>query len=337
MSTHLKTFSIVIFIAAFAFTIAACGAPPAPIAAPAQSSPSAIAPSPTLAPTRAPSPTQSAVSFTDSAGRSITLDTAPTRIVSLTPSTTEIVCALGACDKLVGRDQFSDFPSQVASVHVVSDGFNPGYEQIVAAKPDLVLVAAITSPDVIKKLEELKLPTLVVGDVNSSFESVKKDIQFVGQVIGAETQAAQLVGELDKKLADVKAKLANAQTKPRVFWELDATDPAKPYTPGPGTFINEIITLAGGANIAGTANSPYAQLNAEEIIRANPEVIIMSDAAYGVAPESVGKRPGWNVIDAVKNHRVFPIDDNLVSRPGPRVVDGLEAAAKLIHPEVFRP
>ncbi len=314
-------------IVAILLTLAACGAPvPTPVP------PTAIPPQPTLA--RTP---LAEIALTDAAGRSVKLKGVPTRIVSLAPSNTEIVCALGACDKLVGIDQFSDFPAQVKALPKLSDGFNPNYEQIVAAKPDLVLIAAISSPDVVKKFDELQVPTVMIGAVNSSFESVKNDIQLVGKALGAEAQAAQVNTDMDKKLADLKTKLATAKTKPRVFWELDATDPAKPFTPGPGTFVHEIITLAAGQNIAGNADSPYVQINAEEIIKANPEVIIMSDAAYGVAPESVGKRPGWDVIDAVKKKQVFPIDDNLVSRPGPRVLEGLEAAAKLIHPELFTP
>lgn len=328
-----------LLLLALTLVLAACSAPPAPTASAPTAAPqptTAVQVQSTSAPTVAPTSASAAgTTLTDGAGRSVTLSGVPTRIVSLTPSTTEIVCALGKCEAIIGRDQFSDFPAQVKSVPVLSDGFNPNYEQIVAAKPDLVLVAAITAPDVIKKLDELKLPTLVVGDVNSNFESVKRDIQLVGKALGADAQAADVTASMDKKLADLKSKIAQAKTKPRVFWELDATDPAKPYTPGPGTFIDEIIALAGGENIAGKADSPYVQINAEEVIKANPEVIILSDAAYGVAPESVGKRPGWNVIDAVKNNRVFPIDDNLVSRPGPRVIEGLEAAARLIHPELF--
>ncbi|MBI4670300.1 MAG: ABC transporter substrate-binding protein [Chloroflexi bacterium] len=305
--------------------IAACGAP---VVQPTAVPPTAA---PTLAPTQAPS----GVSLTDSAGRNVTLTTLPTRIVSLTPSTTEIACAVGACDKLVGVDQFSDFPAQVKTLPKLSDGFNPNYEQIVAAKPDLVLVAGITSPDVIKKLEELKINVLVVGAVSTTFDTIKSEIGMVGKAVGRADQAAQVVAAMDVKLADLATKIAQAKTKPRVFWELDATDPAKPFTPGPGSFIDEIITRAGGENVAHNASSPYPQLNAEEIIRANPQIIILSDAAYGIAPESVGKRPGWDVVQAVKDNKVFPIDDNLVSRPGPRVVEGLEAAAKLIHPELF--
>jgi iron complex transport system substrate-binding protein len=97
-----------------------------------------------------------------------------------------------------------------------------------------------------------------------------------------------------------------------------------------------MITLAGGANVAASAKSAYTQINAEEVIAANPEIIILSDAAYGISVESVKARKGWSAIAAIKGDKTFPIDDNLVSRPGPRIVDGLEAAAKLIHPELFK-
>jgi len=311
----------------------------APTAAPTAAPTSAPTVAPTVAPTSAPTvaPTQAAVGITvtDSAGRTLTLAAAPERIISLAPSTTEIVCAVGACDKLVGKDQFSDYPEQVKSVPVLSDGFNPNYEQIVAAKPDLVLAAGITSPDAIKKLDELKLPVLIVGAEKTTFDTIKSEIQMVGAVVGNPDQADAVVAAMTKKIADVEAKIATAAAKPRVFWEVDATDPAKPFTVGPGSFVDEIIARAGGVNIAANAASPYPQLNAEEIIKQNPQIIILSDAAYGIAPESVGKRPGWEVIEAVKNGKVFPIDDNLVSRPGPRVAEGLEVAAKLIHPELF--
>jgi iron complex transport system substrate-binding protein len=134
----------------------------------------------------------------------------------------------------------------------------------------------------------------------------------------------------------IKAKVAAATTKPRVFWELDATDPAKPYSVGPGNFVHDLINLAGGTNIFAQAESPFPQVSAEQVVAADPEVIILSDAAYGITIESVGQRPGWQAITAVKQQRVEPIDDNLVSRPGPRIVEGLEATAKIIHPELFK-
>jgi iron complex transport system substrate-binding protein len=188
----------------------------------------------------------------------------------------------------------------------------------------------------------LKLTVLVVGSVATTFDSVANDIVLVGKATGTEAKAKAVADALKQKVDAVKARIANAQSKPRVYWELDATDPAKPYAPGPGSFISDLIPLAGGVSVTANAKSPYAQINAEEIIAANPDIIILSDSCtfYAnpgcVAVNSVKTRQGWSVINAVKNDKVLPIDDNLVSRPGPRIVDGLEATAKTIHPELFK-
>ncbi len=290
--------------------------------------------SPTPVPPTA-APTPSSVTVTDDANRSVTIVGVPQRIVSLAPSTTEIAFALGLGSRVVAVDSFSDYPSGVKSLsQVTTSPLN--FEQVVSFKPDLVLAAGLQSPDDIKKLEDLKLTVLVVGSANTTFDSVYADIALVGQATKTSAQAQSVTDAMRQKVQAVEAKIANAKTKPRVYWELDSTDPSKPYVPGPGSFINDIITMDGGVNVAANVKSPYAQVNAEEIISANPQIIILSDAAYGTTVESVKTRPGWSVIDAVKNNKIFPIDDNLVSRPGPRIVDGLEAAAKLIHPEVFQ-
>jgi len=297
----------------------------------------APAPTPTpIPPTAVPATaTPPSVTVTDGANRSVTIVGAPQRIVSLAPSTTEIAFALGLGSRVVAVDSLSDYPSDVAKLPKIKT-YPLNLEQVVSFKPDLVLAAAIQSPDDIKKLADLKLTVLVVGAPVTTFDSVMSDIAMVGKATGTAAAAKTVTDAMKQRIDAVKAKIANAKTKPRVYWELDATDPAKPYAPGPGSFINDIITLDGGVNVTANAKSAYPQVNAEEIVASNPEVIILSDAAYGTTAESVKARPGWSVIDAVKNNKVFPIDDNLVSRPGPRIVDGLEAAAKLIHPEVFQ-
>jgi len=272
---------------------------------------------------------------TDAAGRKVNIAKNPERIVSLAPSTTEILFALGLGGKVVAVDNFSDYPADVKALPKTGD-LKVNFEQVVAKTPDLVLAAGITSPDAVKKLEDLKLTVVVVGSATSTMENIQSDIALVGNVTGAQGQAQQVVDGLRKKLDSLKAKAATARTKPRVYWELDATDPTKPYTVGPGGFVSDIITLAGGDNVFAKSATPYAQISSEQVVSANPDVIIMSDAAYGVTVEALKARKGWNVVNAVKNNKVFPIDDNLVSRPGPRVVDGLEAAMRLIHPELFQ-
>ena len=124
--------------------------------------------------------------------------------------------------------------------------------------------------------------------------------------------------------------------RPTVYYELDGTDPSKPYTAGPGSFVDALIARAGGANIGATLSSQYAQISLEQLLVANPDLILLGDSAYGTTPESVKQRSGWGGLTAVKNGNIFPFDDNLVSRPGPRLVDGLEALAKLLHPDLFK-
>ncbi len=304
----------------------------------------ACAPQPTAAPpTSAPAPASTAttaaapssITLTDDVGRRVTLNAIPQRIVSLAPSTTEIAFALGIGDRVVAADTFSDYPAETKNLPKIKT-YPLNFEQVVSLQLDLVLAAGIQSQDDIKKLSDLKLNVLVVGTSKTTFDGVMADIQLVGKATRTDAQAQSVVDGMKQKLDRIKAIVATATSKPRVYWELDATDPTKPYAPGPGSFVDDIITLAGGQNVAANAKSPYAQINGEEIIAANPDVIILSDAAYGITVDSVKARGGWATINAVKNDKVLPIDDNLVSRPGPRIVDGLEAAARLIHPELFR-
>lgn len=305
----------------------------APTAAPATAAPATAAPAATPA---APAPAGAGVTITDVAGRTVTIAAAE-RLISLAPSTTEILFAIGLAPKVVATDDFSDYPAEAKSLPKIG-GLNAAYnfEQIVALKPDIVFAAGITPPETIKKLEELKLPVVVVGAEKTTFESVFNDIVLVGQATSQVEPAAKVTTAMQDQLAALKAKLAAAKDKPLVYWELDATDPAKPYSVGPGNFVGDMIALAGGTNAFQKADSPFPQVSAEQVVAANPDVIILSDAAYGTTVESVLKRPGWQVISAVKQQRVAPIDDNLVSRPGPRIVEGLEATARIIHPELFK-
>lgn len=336
-----KKFAGLIALTLVLVVTAACA--PAPTAIPPTLAPTAVPPTATPAATAVP-PTATAVpatatpvsvAVTDSANRTVTIAGAPQRIVSLAPSTTEIAFALGLGSRVIAVDTNSDYPAEVNSLPKIKT-YPLNLEQVVSLKPDLVLAAGLTRPDDVKKMTDLKLTVLVIGAPTTAFDGVMTDIALLGKATGTDAKAKAVTDAMKQKIDAVKAKIANAKTKPRVYWELDATDPAKPYAPGPGSFINDIITLAGGVNVTASAKSTWAQVNAEEIIAANPDVIILSDAAYGITVESVKARKGWSAINAVKNDKVLPIDDNLVSRPGPRIADGLEAAAKLIHPELFQ-
>jgi iron complex transport system substrate-binding protein len=292
---------------------------------------------PTAAPTAAATPAAAGVTITDAAGRSVTIAAPPERLISLAPSNTEILFAIGLAPKLVAVDDFSDYPAEAKDLPKIG-GLNASYnfEQIVALKPDLVFAAGITPPEAIAKLDELKLAVVVLGAEKTTFDSIFTDITLAGQAAGRADQAAQITAAMKTRLETIKAMVATSTDKPLVYWELDATDPAKPYSVGPGNFVGDMIALAGGRNAFEKADSPYPQVSSEQVVAANPDVIILSDAAYGITVESVLARPGWQAIAAVKQRRVEPIDDNLVSRPGPRIVEGLEATAKIIHPGLFK-
>jgi iron complex transport system substrate-binding protein len=316
----------VLLLALALVVLSTCGPAPAPTLTP-------VPPitTPTLVPPT-PAPHPYPLSITDAMGREVTVHAEPEAIVSLAPSNTEILFALGLGDKVVGISDFCDYPEEAKAIERVGNYLEPNIEKIFALGPDLVL--AITGlSEVMARLEELGIPVVILNP--SDLEGILADIQLVGKATGAETEAEALVSEIRARIAVVTGKAAAVKEKPEVFCEIDATDPSKPWTTGPGSFMNAMIQLAGGTNVAADAGSPWVQLSAEEIITKDPKIIILADSKYGVTADSVRERPGWEVITAVKEGAIYDIDDDLISRPGPRIVDGLETVAKIIHPELF--
>jgi len=157
----------------------------------------------------------------------------------------------------------------------------------------------------------------------------------VAELTGHLQATEDFVEHLRSRVAVVDTVIATAEDIPTVFYELDATNPSAPWTAGASTFIDTLITQAGGENIASDLEGQYLQLSIEEILVRDPQVILLGDAAYGTTPESIQERSGWSNLSATVNNRIYAFDDNLVSRPGPRLVDGLEQLAKLLHPELF--
>jgi iron complex transport system substrate-binding protein len=299
---------------------------------------------PTAAPTAAPAatvpaptPTNAAISLTDSLGRQVTLAGPARRVVSLAPSNTEILYAIGAGSTVAGRDDYSDYPAQVTQVPSVgSESPHVNAEAVVALHPDLVLAAGINSPDDVQQLAQLGLNVYATSNAGN-LDDIYNDIRAVGKLVGASDAASSLVTTMQGRVEAVKTKAANLTQRPVVFYELDATDPSKPWTPGPGSFVDQLMTLAGGTNAGNIAKDKYAQLSLEQLVSQNPDIIVLGSATFGgQTPELVAARPGWQSIKAVQNHAVYTFDDNLVSRPGPRVVDGLEKLAALIHPELYK-
>ncbi len=287
--------------------------------------------SPQTAPTTAPA--AQSMTLTDSLGRTVTLETTPQRIVSLAPSNTEILFAVGAGSQVVGRDEFSDYPPEAASIPSIGGSFGEyNAEAILALQPDLVLAAEINPPELVQQLEGLGLTVYYLGNPKT-LEEMYVNLETAAGLTGHDV--TELVASLKARVAAVDEKIAPLSSRIPVFYEIDATDPSKPWTYGPGTFGDLLISRAGGYNIGSIASDPYPQISIEQVVAANPSVIILGDSMWGVTVDSVKARAGWETIPAVQSDSIFPFDDNLVSRPGPRLVDGLEQLAKLLRPELF--
>lgn len=277
------------------------------------------------------------ITLTDDLNRTITLTGPAQRVISLAPANTEILFAISAGAQVVGRDEISDHPAEALALPTIGgySGFN--LEAIVTLHPDLVLAqgGGYNSPELVASLEELGLTVYVLPNP-PTIEAIYTNLETVGVLTGHITDATALVDSLKARVAAVDEKILPLSYGPTVYYELDATEPTKPYTAGPGSFIDLLIARAGGINIGAELQSQWAQISLEQLVVANPTIIILGDAAYGETPEKVAQRPGWETLTAIQSGQVFPIDDNLFSRPGPRLVDGLEALAKLLHPDVFK-
>lgn len=273
--------------------------------------------------------------FTDDLGNTIEFTEYPKSIISISPSITEILFAIGAADQIIGRDDASIYPEEALNITSIGSlwGELPT-ETILALEPDLVIAAEIISEDQAAALRELGLN--VYWQANpKTYEELWGNLREIAQLTGHEAETETLIASLEARVKTVQEKIAPLSYTPTVFYELDATDPSNPWTTGSGTFIDYIITMAGGINAASALQGDYAQISSEELIKVNPEIILLSDALYGITTESVAERPGWDVIAAVKENAIFPIDPNMMSVPGPRLVDALEETAKLLHPELF--
>jgi iron complex transport system substrate-binding protein len=254
-------------------------------------------------------------------------------VVTLQPSATEIVCALGACSRLVATDDFSDFPAEVTSRPKLG-GLNMSAEGVIGQQPQLIVTDSGTRAELVEQLARAGIAVLVTDA--KTFDDVYRDIELIARALGSADAGARVVSTMRSRVQAVTARTSTVTTRPRVFHELDATDPNRPFAVGPGTFLDQIISLAGGSNALASSPIAYPQVSTEQVVAADPEIITLGDAAFGTSPADVAARPGWSGISAVKSGAIFAVDTNLVSRPGPRLADGLEQLARIIHPELFR-
>jgi len=282
------------------------------------------------------------LTITDSLDRRVTIERKPQRIVSIAPSTTEILFAIGAGDRIIADTTYCDYPPAAEKLPKIGGYSNPDVEKILALSPDLVLGARGTPVALFKQLQSLNL-TVAAIDAESSFDQVFESIRLIGRIAGEDRRAAELVEKLTARrdaVVDKTARLTASQ-RPRVLF---AFVPGDLFSAGKGSFIDEIIRLGGGVNIAAKTQSPWPQLSLETVIADDPQVILTLPGSMGDTHEPLTDTaavarfralPRWKTISAVKNGRVHVLEDDAMTLPGPRLLDGLEGAAKAIHPELF--
>ena len=287
---------------------------------------------PTAAPT-APAATspQYPVTIPDDGDTPVTLQAEPQRIISLAPSHTEILFALGLGDRVAGVTTFCDYPPEARDKPKVGEFAQVDLEKIVGLNPDLVLASSLQSQSVVPALRERGLAVAVLEA--TSVESTLEKITTIGRYTGRVRPAEALVQDIRTRLDAVSAKLARAARKPRVFWELGPDL----YTGGKDSFVDGLITLAGGENVGRAMPGEWPQFNLEALVAADPEVIVLADHGFGESAATVRARPGWSGIAAVREGRIVEVEDvNIISRPGPRVVEAVEYIARALHPELFK-
>ncbi|MGE5585910.1 MAG: ABC transporter substrate-binding protein [Bacillota bacterium] len=269
-----------------------------------------------------------AISVIDDLGRKVVLARAPERIISIAPSNTEILFALGLGEKVIGVTDSCDYPEEAKAKPKVGS-IQLDYEKIVAMRPDLVVAVGSLQRQGIARLSELGVTVLAVDP--KSIDGVLRAITLIGKATGKEDRASEMVKRLSARMEQVARKLGGLKTseRPRVFVEI-WNEPL--MTAGPGTFVDELVSAAGGENIAHDAPSEWPQFSPETVIERDPEIIILTNFNRAQALA----RPAWQRISAYRDGKVYEVHPDLLVRPGPRLVDGLEALARLFHPEIFR-
>jgi iron complex transport system substrate-binding protein len=315
--------------AAIAALLAACAPAASPSLAPSRS-PVASA---SIAPASPSTASAFPLTLTDDEGTSVTISAEPQRLVSLTPGTTEILFALGIGDRILATDSASDYPAAAVELPDVAAFGTVDAEKIVGLEADLVIAGGngYTPPDGVTKLRSLGIPVLVV--YAATVAGVSGDVELVGKAVGRAAQSTELAAAMRADIAALAATAAS-QPKPRTFYEVDATHQI--YGPADRSFLAEMVGLAGGAPVA-SGSADNFEIPLERLIAADPEVIILGDAAFGTTADAVAKRPGWGVMTAVRAGAVRVADDKLITRPGPRLAQGLRSLILAIHPGAALP
>lgn len=267
-------------------------------------------------------------------GESLVLESPPQRMVVLSPGHVEILFAIGAGDQVVAVDLNSNFPPEAAAIEPQLSGFEPSVEAIVDVDPDLVIVS-FNADSIVETLDGLGIPVFF-DDIDTeitSIEGVFASIEELGRATGHTAEAGSLVAQLEERVDAVVQAVADVESGPRIYHELDTFEGFN--SASPMSFVGDLYDKLKAQNIVRPDEGPFPTLSAEAIIERNPAVILLADAGFGQTPDVVSARPGWDTIDAIANGRVHAVNPDIYSRPGPRIVDALEELAGLLYPELF--
>jgi len=272
---------------------------------------------------------QSTYPFTikDSSGFELTIEKAPAKVVTILSSETEILYAIGAGEQVVGVDEYSNYPAEATEKPKVGD-VTTNIEAVLALEPDLVYASSTMNTAAVEQLRALNINVYATDP--KSYDEVIEKIESIGKIMNKQKEAAEVTAHMQSVKDEVTSKVKDAAKK-SVYFEV-----SEGWTVGGGEFIDQLITLVGGANIA-AEQTGWFEVDNEQVIKQNPEVILFS--SYGGETSSIidglAARPGWDAIDAVKNKAIFPINDDHVSRVGPRLADALLEMSAAVHPELF--
>ncbi len=268
----------------------------------------------------------------DEVGREVTFPFPPKRIVSLAPNITEILFGLGLDEEIVGVSIHCNYPDKVKGRVRVGSYISLDFERIVSLKPDLIIATgAGNTREMVERLERLGFPTFAIFP--KKFDDVLQSIRHLGQVVAKEKEALSIIESMQRRKERVVERTKNL-SRPKVFLQIGE---APIVTVGKGSFANDLIRLSGGENIAGNDREMYPRLGMEEILKRSPEVILISSMnSRGDYEKAFREWERWKMIPAVKQGRIHLIDSDLIDRPSPRIIDGLEEMARLIHPERFK-
>lgn len=267
------------------------------------------------------------LTITDFLGREITIEKEPERIVSLAPSVTELIFAVGAGDRVVGVTEYDTYPEEVKDLPKVGGFKGPNIELITAQEPDIVFASTLSGKEEMETLEKMGIPVVVIEA--KSIDNIYESIEMLGKITNKEEKAQTIVNEMKSKIQEISNKVKD-RPKIKVFHLIDINGN---WTAGSGTFIHELINLAGGQNIAEDTEG-WVQYSIEELVSKNPDAIVMSSYAGDV--ETIKNMEGYKETNAVKNNNIYVVsNDDIISRASNRIVLGLEEIAKFLHPEVF--